>query len=72
MKTLRYTVSLAGLSGLAAGYLGSQYFYFSDPMSRNAPEWASRVDSAPVVWTALVLLLGAIALSLIPSREESP
>ncbi len=52
---------------LTAGYLGSQLFYFT----QRAPEWAAKIDTAPVVWLALFVFVGSIVLALIPDRTES-
>lgn len=64
MKSLRYVFSIAALSALAAGYLASQYFAFNG----EAPWWARTADSPAVAWLALLVLLGAIALSLVKER----
>jgi len=68
MKQARFLISIAVLVLLGAGYLGSQFYAFS----ARAPEWASKVDTPAIAWLALFVLLGAIALALVPEREENP
>ncbi len=60
MSSLRTFLSVVVLVLLAAGYVGSQYAYFTG----SATEWAQRMDQPPIVWLALLVLVGAIALSL--------
>ncbi|MFI5384972.1 MAG: hypothetical protein ACHQ50_02530 [Fimbriimonadales bacterium] len=64
MKTIRLAFSTLVLVGLAAGYLGSQFY----ALRGQAPEWARSVDTEPVAWIALLVLLGSVGLSLV--REK--
>ena len=65
MKSFRYLLSIAVIAALAAGYACSQYFY----IGHRAPEWTGLIDTPLVAWVALIVLLGAIALSL--RKEEA-
>jgi hypothetical protein len=66
MKSLRLLLSVVSLLLLAAGYIGSQIAWFGN----QAPEWARKVDTPPIVLLSLLILGLAIVLSLIPEREE--
>jgi len=74
LGAIRLAASVAVLLALAAGYLASQYAYFSrdDNGANQATEWARFIDSPIVSWAALAVLIGSIALSLIPDRGEKP
>lgn len=70
MSALRLSLSAALVLLLLAGYLTSQYAYFFMTPSLNPSSYAARVDQAPVRYLALFLFLAALALSLIPARED--
>ncbi len=67
MGRLRNLVCLAVIALLAVGYAASQWAYFAGQGS----DYAHRVDSAPVAWLALFLLIALIALGQMPDREVS-
>ncbi|HVT13915.1 MAG TPA: hypothetical protein VHE55_16755 [Fimbriimonadaceae bacterium] len=60
MTSLRTILSVVVLALLAAGYIGSQYAYFTG----GATQWAQRMDQPPIVWLALLVLVGAVVLSI--------
>jgi hypothetical protein len=64
MKSLRLAMSVFVLAALGAGYLGSQFY----AVNRRAPEWTLLVDTPAVVWIALLVLIGSIALSLVKEQ----
>ncbi len=68
MRNLRLALSLISLVLLLLGYLASQVA----ALSGEAADYSARVDVAPVRWLALAVLGVAVALSLIPDREDSP
>jgi len=72
MKSFRFTVSALALATLGAGYLGSQYSYLtrSEGGGDRVADWAARVDSPALIWLALIVFLGSIALWLIPESKE--
>jgi hypothetical protein len=65
MKALRNLVALAAVALLCGGYIGSQ----AALLQGRAPEFAYRMDQPSVRIFALVLLVGAIVMSLIPEAE---
>ena len=66
MSFLRYSLTVAALLALAAGYAASQYAFFNG----RAAEYAQTVDTPFVKILALLILLVAIALSFLPDKEE--
>jgi len=66
MSFLRYSLTVAALLALAAGYAASQYAFFNG----RAPEYAQTVDRPAVKILALVFLVAAIAFSFVPDKEE--
>ena len=38
----------------------------------TAADWSAKADAAPIRLLALVALLGALALALVPDREPEP
>lgn len=66
MTKVRMMVAVVTMLLLAVGYLASQYAYFQG----NAPDYAAKIDSPPVVALSLVIFLAALILFLIPEREE--
>ena len=66
MTNLRVFISVAVLVLLAAGYLASQYFYFTG----RASAWAQLVDTPAIAALALMIFLGAIAAALVRPKEK--
>jgi hypothetical protein len=66
MKKVRMLVAGVAMLLITAGYLASQFAYFQG----TAAEYASKVDSPPVVMLSLVIFVTALVLFLVPDREE--
>lgn len=66
MRTLRLFLSGTSVVLLVAGYCASQVV----ALDGTAQEYAQRVDQAPIRYLALVLLIAACVLSLVPDRGE--
>jgi hypothetical protein len=68
MKPPRFFFSAVVLVLLGTGYLSSQYF----ALTGTAAQWGRMIDQPPVVWLSLGILVAAVALALLPEREEQP
>ena len=66
MKILRLALSGTSVVLLVAGYVASQVA----AMNGTAPDYAQKVDQAPIRSLALIFLVAACVLALIPDREE--
>jgi hypothetical protein len=64
MRSARLAFSVIVLVLLAAGYLASQYFWFSGDPQR----WTTMIDTPPIVMLSLLILLGAIALAFVKEK----
>lgn len=65
MSTLRNALATAVVLALAAGYVASQWAFFAGESAR----YATQVDSPPIRILALIVLILAIALGILPERE---
>jgi len=68
MRPFRTILSIAVTLALAGGYLASQVYAFK----HEATEWARLIDTPAISWTALAVLVAALALSFVQDREENP
>jgi hypothetical protein len=68
MKTLRLFLSGTTIFLLLAGYCASQVA----AMNGTVADYAHKVDQAPIRGLALILLLAACVLALVPERTEGP
>lgn len=66
MKTLRVALAVASILLLGLGYAASQWA----ALSGTAPEYAKRVDQAPIRYLALFMLVAAVALALLKDKGE--
>lgn len=66
MRLLRFSITVLALLALAAGYAASQFAFFTG----QALNYAGAVDQPFVKWVALILLVFAVAVSIVPDREQ--
>ena len=67
MNSIRMAVGTAGALLLAGGYFASQAaYFFGDPAA-----YIRALDQSSVPIVALVLLLGAVVLCLLPDEEAA-
>lgn len=66
MSTLRNALAASVMVLLGAGYAASQWAFFTGQSAR----YAEQVDSTPIRILALLILGLAIALGLLPEKEE--
>jgi hypothetical protein len=64
MNSVRFILSAAVIAVLGAGYLASQYFWFNGEPAK----WTATIDTPPVVWAALLVFLGSIALAFVKEK----
>lgn len=67
MKSLRLALSAFLVLGLVAGYLASQYAYFTG----TTAQYTEKIDQPPVRMLALLFFIAAIALAFVKDKEPS-
>jgi uncharacterized membrane protein YdjX (TVP38/TMEM64 family) len=62
---IRSLISCIVVLLLVLGYGASQFAAFSG----SAPEYAAKVDQAPIQWLALLILIVSVVFAFIPDKE---
>lgn len=67
MTNLRNALAALVIGLLTLGWLGSSWA----SMNGRAPEWAQKVDQAPIRILALAILVLALVIAFVPERESA-